>query len=657
MPAPEHREHAARIARFAQSGLRAIEDLPTRLRVSWQRSLETHGLTPDGRSKIESLSHADLRERRGRLEPFLHVARSYAEPLHRQLLASEFCVLLADGDGATIDFYGDAGHDREFKRMSLCLGTCWSERIEGTSGIGTALYDRAPILVHRNDHFRAQNIGISCSAAPVFDADGAIIAVVNATGLRAAENRASQALIYGLVVQAAAMIENSWFLAQHDACWTLELGPTPTLFTSAQDQIIAFNDNGAIIASNRAARADLLRGRTHETLSDLFDIQPESLIRGAHEHPGVPQILHTYGDGTRRQYYARVRAPLRQHPARAKPSAMIAPPPAAPTAAGISTNGLAGLRCSDPQMATNIERARRLVNRRIPILILGETGSGKEVFARAIHAESTRRDKPLVALNCAAIPETLIESELFGYRAGAFTGAKAKGEKGKILLADGGTLFLDEIGDMPIPLQTRLLRVLAEGEVVPLGSTDIEHVDLSVICATHRDLPTLVRQGLFREDLYYRLNAATLRLPPLRERCDRTALIQQLFSEERTLAERPELTLPQATLECLSEYAWPGNIRQLRNALRYAIAVCDEAQLHPAHLPPDITLPSLEPSTAEGSAARNPREQMIAALRRHAWQVSAAAAELAIPRATFYRRMQRYGIVAPNRADATKPNS
>ena len=230
----------------------------------------------------------------------------------------------------------------------------------------------------------------------------------------------------------------------------------------------------------------------------------------------------------------------------------------------------------DPRIAESLRLAVRVKDRNLPVLIQGETGAGKEVFARQLHQASARRDKPFVALNCAAIPESLIESELFGYVGGAFTGAAAKGMRGLLQQADGGTLFLDEIGDMPLGLQTRLLRVLAEGEVAPLGAARRQAVDIQVICATHRDLAALVAAGGFREDLYFRLGGARFELPPLRERSDRLALIRRILDEE-TAHCGVRIELGEAALECLLGYRWPGNVRQLRHVLRYACALCGGA--------------------------------------------------------------------------------
>jgi transcriptional regulator of acetoin/glycerol metabolism len=271
----------------------------------------------------------------------------------------------------------------------------------------------------------------------------------------------------------------------------------------------------------------------------------------------------------------------------------------------------------------------RVKDRNLPVLIQGETGSGKEVFARQLHQASQRRERPFVAVNCAAIPENLIESELFGYVAGAFTGALSKGMQGLLEQADGGTLFLDEIGDMPLPLQTRLLRVLAEGEVAPLGASRSRAIDLQVICASHRDLEGLVAAGEFREDLYFRLNGARFQLPPLRERTDRLALINRILAEESTRCAEP-MQLGGAALECLLGYRWPGNVRQLRNVLRYACAVCDSNLIQVSHLPEQLRDHRLDGPTIDGCASPE-RQALLDALVRHRWKPTAAARRWAFP--------------------------
>jgi transcriptional regulator with PAS, ATPase and Fis domain len=248
--------------------------------------------------------------------------------------------------------------------------------------------------------------------------------------------------------------------------------------------------------------------------------------------------------------------------------------------------GLDMLNTGDPQIASVIQKVSRVLGRDIPILITGETGTGKELLAQAIHNDSPRNDHPFVAVNCASIPETLIESELFGYEEGAFTGAKRKGTTGKILQANGGTLFLDEIGDMPRNLQARLLRVLQERVVTPLGSNKSIPVNIALVCATNRDLKAMITKNEFREDLYYRLNGLVVKLPPLRDRSDLVAVVNKLLEEE---SNGPTFSVCPEVLDLFKRHSWPGNLRQLTNLLRTAmVMVGDDCKICHEQLPDDF---------------------------------------------------------------------
>ena len=305
---------------------------------------------------------------------------------------------------------------------------------------------------------------------------------------------------------------------------------------------------------------------------------------------------------------------------------------------------LEALSGADPLMAYNAHCARRVMNKKVNILLTGETGVGKDIFTKAIHDASARASQPFVAVNCAAIPENLIESDLFGYKYGAFTGARQEGRRGKILQANGGTLFLDEIGDMPLTLQTRLLRVLEDQQVLPLGSDTPVPVDLHLVSATHRNLRERVASGEFREDLYYRLNGLELRLPALRERSDRSLLIRQLLAAE---SEGASVSITEDAFLALDSYAWPGNLRQLRNVLRTAVALCEDQMIHIEDLPTEITgLPprGLLRDAANSSLAQAERDALLRELDRHSWHITNTASRLGVSRNTLYRKLRKHGI-------------
>ena len=338
------------------------------------------------------------------------------------------------------------------------------------------------------------------------------------------------------------------------------------------------------------------------------------------------------------------------------------PAAAARSPKGMTLEEVAG---QDPQMLRNIRSAHRIARSNVSILVRGPTGSGKEAFAKALHLASDRAERPFVAVNCAAIPESLIESELFGYKAGAFTGARREGMRGKILQSDGGTLFLDEIGDMPLLLQTRLLRVLEEREVVQLGSEVPQAVNLRVVSASHRNLVEMIQRGTFREDLYYRLNGITLELPPLAQRSDKELLIRQIIAGETTDG-RPVAVEAEAFHQLL-RYDWPGNIRELRNVIRTALAICEgglvclhdlpreirewrpgsamPAMAQPVTVAPQQAVTPAAPAEAEGTALEAAeRAALLTAIEKNRWNMSNTAAQLRISRNTLYRKIKRHGI-------------
>jgi len=302
------------------------------------------------------------------------------------------------------------------------------------------------------------------------------------------------------------------------------------------------------------------------------------------------------------------------------------------------------------------EQARRAAERDMAVLLLGETGTGKELLAHAIHAASRRAEAPLVRVNAAAIPENLLEAELFGVEPGAFTGAGQKPRPGKFQLADGGTLFLDEVGDMPAVLQVKLLRVLQEGEIEPLGGNRVKAVDVRVIAATSRDLKAMVDAGTFRADLYYRLNVLPLRLPPLRDRGeDLPILCETLLEKIAEQAGEAVKTVAMSGLACLAEYAWPGNVRELHNVLQQAAAHSDGRELGAEHfsmLPkPPVRLAkaadaALPVRTMRDAVAAAEKEEILRALAATGGVKLHAAKLLGISRAQLYEKLTSYEMVS-----------
>lgn len=443
--------------------------------------------------------------------------------------------------------------------------------------------------------------------------------------------------------------ENHYFRQAHGSAMILSFDNSDEGSNFKQNGLLAVNKQGQVVAANSTA-AKIYQLRSDKSfievpVNQLFDASVSDLNSAG----GSVLLRCKQSDEVVK---VDLSAPLR-----------FANMPMLKTVNNLHVNrtkhpSMEDLSGQDPVIQQGIRCVRKVLNKGIPILLLGETGTGKEAFARAIHDESNRANGPFIALNCAAIPESLIESELFGYRSGTFTGANKNGMKGKLLLADGGTIFLDEIGDMPLPLQTRLLRVLAEQEILPLGAEKPIAIDVNVVSATHQNLSTLIANKSFREDLYYRLNGATLKLPSLRQRLDKEYLINAIF----TIESKKEFHLAPDALSVLLQYQWPGNIRQLINVARYALAISEQNKIKLDCLPEEVCGSAIISSVDISAVSVNEDERsvelpttlcakgeaLLETLRRHKWNISAASNELKISRSTLYRKMDRYHIKQPN---------
>ncbi|WP_024303002.1 sigma-54-dependent Fis family transcriptional regulator [Pseudogulbenkiania sp. MAI-1] len=617
---------------------------------SWARCVHDYGLDPAERRRARILTAHELRDHREQSEDFLHVARAGMEQLYKRVSSLGYVLLLTDAQGVTIDYIGNDALEKDLKQAGLYLGADWNEEHAGTCAVGTCIVEQTPLTCHRSDHFDATHISLSCNSAPLFQPDGEFMGVLDVSMLASPQARESQHLALHLTLLYAQLIEDANFLRHFANRWILRLGTAAALVDVCGELMLAFDADGVVVGANSGARKRLGRagqddaGLIGHLLTDIFRCTMDD-IRQLTRTPalGDAALLSTFDHAI---FHASVTPPrITPRPAVSASARDSTPLPACP-----ALDRLAG---DDRQMQRILEQSKRLVNKGVNILIHGETGTGKEVFARALHESSERSARPFVAVNCAAIPDTLIESELFGYAPGTFTGARSKGMKGLIQQSDKGTLFLDEIGDMPLHLQTRLLRVLSEREVLPLGADKPVRVELTVVAASHRDLRKLIAAGQFREDLYYRLCGATLFLPPLRERQDKRYLIERVFAEEAAQSGQSPVLADEA-LACLLDYPWPGNVRQLRNVLRFALALSDGVSVEIGDLPhelveggalveaaaPAVPPPTPMPEQDEGGA-------LLAALKRHKWNVTAVAAELGICRATVYRHIKKFGIISP----------
>ncbi len=621
-----------------------IDDLTLR---SWRRCRDEYGLDPGVSPDPVIIDRQDLRDRLQKHERLLDIARVEMTDLYQQLAGSGHAIMLTDKDGILLNFIGDPQFTDAAAHAGMQLGADWSESTQGTNGMGTCLIERKPLVIHKQSHFFARNARLTCSAAPIFDPHGEILAVLDASS----ESKMAQQHTMVLLNMSAQVIENRVFFCAMKEAFVLRFHSRSEFISTLGEGAIAFDLDGRILALNRSAMFQLSLESPQQivghNIHQHFTISLGSLLKRAHSH-AFP--IRESQNGKR--FFATLQPPESNCRTSTSPSWMREP------ASGTEDNEYLGrpdplhaLHFDEPRMKRNVKTALKLIERDIPTMLFGETGTGKEMFARALHMASSRHNKPFVAVNCASLPESLIESELFGYRPGAFTGASREGSRGKILQADGGTLFLDEIGDMPLHLQARLLRVLEEREVTPLGGEKPIKVSIKLISATHHDIRRMVDEGRFREDLYYRLHGVSLTMPALRDRMDRIPLIKHIGQLEAKTPE--ELAWDPDALKLLDSFRWPGNIRQLRNVMRTITAMCDAHSVTVDDLPDEIRELEVDDELNLGGEsslnvlALAERDALLSELESMHWNISRVANKLELSRNTLYRRMKRFGITPP----------
>lgn len=610
------------------------------------------GLSRIERPDFTPMMRSDLavaRERNQRL--FTHAA-PVMEMLFEQIVNTESMILLTDAQGTILHSVGDDDFLDRANKVALSPGVNWAEHSKGTNGMGTALFTESPTLVHADEHFMYANAFLTCSSAPIFDPRGNMLGVLDVTG----DQRSYHQHTMGLVRMSARMIENHWLSDDYGDRLRLHFHSRVEFIGTLLEGIIVVGGDGKILGANRSALDQLdLSGaalRLH-TLTSLFGTTASAVIDHFRAPLSVPMFL-SLDNGRQFHVAARFNWQARPQgmvagatvaavaPGETRVAAPSSPPPGMaerrkvprPERA-VLPSGLSYLQTGDAHIEAVVQKIRRIMNRDIPLLILGETGTGKELLARALHQDSVRSRQPFVAVNCAAIPEALIEAELFGYEEGAFTGAKRKGATGRLVQANAGTLFLDEIGDMPLSLQARLLRVLQERCVTPLGSHKSIPVDIALIGATHRNMREMIERHEFREDLYYRLNGLVVRLPALRERTDLGMVARRILQAECPV-NTPEIS--PTVMDLFRRYGWPGNIRQLANVLRTAaVMAIGERQITELHLSDDFLedvrriAPPVHPMAARLAASETGMSFYAAAPAGAATLGSAALASFGAP--------------------------
>ena len=612
------------------------------IRSSWQRCLaeqvdpRLHPRPPLNPAELEQLWCAN--------QEVMSASDIILDEAHQLLADSGTIMHIVAPTGVILRCDGDPSTLKQAQDIGLIPGANWQEELAGTNAIGTALSIRSSVQVHAHEHFCNKVCDWTCSATVIRDPfNKEIVGAVNISGLEYTRHDYCLAL----AISSAHRIEGQlaqFQLSRRD----LLLGLTVEAFARASaDAVLLFDLHGHLLrASARADQVLAIRGieadlKPHDLLRNLSD-SAEGLAAREEDAGGLLQRLEqswiepVQHEGQLIGYLAVV--PSLFAVSRQKPEHHDK---------ALPKTGFARIIGDSQAIRATIDQARRLAQAPIPILLQGETGVGKELFARAIHETGPTRDGAFVALNCGGLSRDLLAAELFGYVEGAFTGARRGGMMGKIEAANGGTLFLDEIGEMPLDLQPMFLRVLQESEICRVGETVPRKVNFRLVAATNREMTEEVAAGRFRMDLYYRVSSMGLEIPPLRERPEDIAVLAQhlvaRLAEQQGGGSRgvsPEL------LQLLERHSWPGNIRELSNVMTAAFYLAEGPLLKPEDLPDSfITSRQPVPVARNTSPLQDAEREMIErAIRQQNGNLTQAARQLKIAKSTLYAKLKKYGM-------------
>lgn len=591
---------------------------------SWSRCRD-YGLTHQSAPRFDPPAPGDLSVLLESRQALVQTTHQEVLPYYGTILSNSNClIMLADEQGRLLQSWGDQRFIEPRQAAGFIAGASWLERYTGTNAIGTALSCGQAVHIQHDEHFLKANRFMTGSASPIFDEQRRMIAVLDVSS----DSYLPPAHTLGMVKMMSQSVENRLILKLFaDQYHLLSFNTSLDNLDSPWAGLVVFDEQGHVVSANR--RADNLLGQplTYGAIEQLFDVPLQQLLN---QPDGQPFSLRT---SSHFRFHARVRRPARPAPIQPRdfrPQATQSTP---------QEPQLHTLSAGDARMDKAVRQAERLLEKDIPILVQGETGAGKEVFVKALHQASSRASQPFIAVNCAAIPAELVESELFGYEKGAFTGASQKGHIGLIRKAHKGTLFLDEIGDMPLRVQARLLRVLQERCVQPLGSSELHPVDVRLVSATNRPLRQDVDSGQFRADLYYRISGLNLELPPLRERSDKQALFQKLWEQHREPGQHAGIS--REVLELFQHHPWPGNLRQLSSVLRVALAMADDQPIRAEHLPDDFFLDLPTDTTLQ---AHPEPDDLASQYQACGGNISYLARNLGLSRNTLYKRLRELGV-------------
>jgi len=582
--------------RFFATGDTEAGDVRDEVVRSWRRCREA-GLDPLAPVVPVKQNREELSETIKRNSSYIQAALPFMRFLGSAVRGTGFILVLTDAAGIVLESFGDEDVISRARENNFVPGSCRSEEVVGTCSIGLAIIERKPIQLTGPEHYNSRHHAWTCASAPVFSPAGSFLGTVTLSG----ESSKSHPHTLGMVLSAADAIQNRLRERRLESQKSESERLSVSLLKSMSDAIVTIDSSGQIVYVNKSA--ELLVGFPERVLrgmqlTSLFSApQLDDLLNGASDISPFEAALEVDG---RRSYL--VIKPLVMRENDGVVGAVLALSRRREFLKNVS--GVSGFAAPytfadiigrNGDLRRQIELATTVAKQDSRVLIIGETGTGKELIAQGIHNVSARANGPFIAINCAALPRELIESELLGYKDGAFTGARRGGHAGKLELADGGTLFLDEIAQMPIDMQAKLLRVLQDGIVTRLGDTKAVKVDVRIIAATNERLFEKSQRGEFRADLYFRLSVVEIVLPPLRDRGDDIDLLVHAILERlRDRLGQPRLAIDNEALARLSAYGWPGNIRELENVLETAAIMSGGATINVAAIPARIVNPKAE---------------------------------------------------------------
>ncbi|MDV6037870.1 sigma-54-dependent Fis family transcriptional regulator [Bacillus sp. SM-B1] len=604
--------------KFVDEGVLDSNRINERISESWYRCKQAN-VNPHMNKGQKILSSNIFQDQKKKSEIFLDIAIPQIQNMRKTIDELQMMALLIDPDGYVLSLSGNEQTLKRAKHINFIEGVKWTEAAVGTNAIGTALEIEEAIMISGTEHYSVASHSWSCAAAPIHNDDGKLIGVLDFS----CPIEFSHPYMLGMVTSIAHAIERECSIRVHQN--ELHLIHRFLDVIDSDEQVVICNHRDVIVSASKKVR---------KRVSNWSRMKLEDLMQNGLK-PKLEVPVYSNDRMIGKCIYVKEN----------KQGNVFS---TSPFINGITFPGVIG---TSNAFQHTLEEIKLVSPTDASVYVCGETGVGKEYVARAIHENSPRKNGPFIAVNCGALPKELMESELFGYAEGAFTGARRQGYKGKFEQADGGTIFLDEIGEVPPEMQVALLRVLQERTVIPIGGSKEVPVNIRIITATHKDLLRLVEEGKFRQDLYYRLHVYPLYVPSLIERKEDIPYFIQHFCERKNW----NIVFPKSICNQFSQHTWPGNIRELLNALEriYILSqgreICEkqisfllQTMMRNQH---QLELQT-ENKTEDTLNFREKiqRDSMIEALEKTNGNVSLAAKLLDVPRSTFYKRMQKYKL-------------